>query len=103
MKIMPCPLNGPRPIQEFQYGGELRDMPDPQQASDDQRALTVECTTSAVCRHRPRVTLRPLIKAPRENRRQPLCGARFRARVEQTKWSFARAIQMRFVHAVGAA
>ena len=38
MKIMPCPLNGPRPIQEFQYGGELRDMPDPLQASDDQWA-----------------------------------------------------------------
>ena len=38
MKIMPCPINGPRPIQEFQFGGELRDMPDPQQASDDQWA-----------------------------------------------------------------
>ena len=33
---MPCPLNGPRPIQEFQFGGELREMPDPQQATDDQ-------------------------------------------------------------------
>ena len=38
MKIMPCPINGPRPTQEFHFGGELRDMPDPQQASDDQWA-----------------------------------------------------------------
>ncbi|MDC0935154.1 sarcosine oxidase subunit delta [Pirellulales bacterium] len=35
---MSCPLNGPRPVQEFQYGGELRDMPDPQLASDDEWA-----------------------------------------------------------------
>jgi len=38
MKILPCPINGPRPIQEFQFGGELRYMPDPQQASDEQWA-----------------------------------------------------------------
>ena len=24
MKIMPCPVNGPRPLQEFEFGGELR-------------------------------------------------------------------------------
>ena len=36
MKIMTCPLNGPRPFQEFYFGGELREMPDPYQASDDQ-------------------------------------------------------------------
>ncbi|NIP98442.1 MAG: sarcosine oxidase subunit delta [Akkermansiaceae bacterium] len=34
MKILTCPLNGPRPIQEFQYGGEWRDAPDPDAASD---------------------------------------------------------------------
>ena len=34
MKILTCPINGPRPLQEFQYGGELRDMPDPGQADD---------------------------------------------------------------------
>ena len=28
MKILTCPLNGPRPIQEFLFGGELREMPD---------------------------------------------------------------------------
>lgn len=29
MKILNCPLNGPRNISEFTYGGELREMPDP--------------------------------------------------------------------------
>lgn len=28
MKIMHCPVNGPRPIQEFQFGGEVREIPD---------------------------------------------------------------------------
>ncbi len=34
MKIIHCPINGPRPLQEFHYGGELRVMPDPTQATD---------------------------------------------------------------------
>lgn len=34
MKIMPCPLNGPRNISEFVYGGELKAMPDPATCSD---------------------------------------------------------------------
>lgn len=34
MKIMTCPLNGPRNISEFVYGGEVREMPDPGRASD---------------------------------------------------------------------
>ena len=38
MKIIHCPVNGPRPLQEFQYGGELRPMPDPNTCSDDQWA-----------------------------------------------------------------
>ena len=29
MKILNCPLNGPRNISEFTYGGELHEMPDP--------------------------------------------------------------------------
>jgi sarcosine oxidase subunit delta len=29
MKLLNCPLNGPRNITEFSYGGELRHMPDP--------------------------------------------------------------------------
>lgn len=34
MKLLTCPLNGPRPISEFVYGGEVRAMPDPS-CSDD--------------------------------------------------------------------
>jgi len=29
MKILDCPLNGPRNISEFTYGGEFHPMPDP--------------------------------------------------------------------------
>ncbi|MDB5805629.1 MAG: sarcosine oxidase subunit delta [Betaproteobacteria bacterium] len=32
---MTCPINGPRPVSEFFYHGELRPMPDPQAATDD--------------------------------------------------------------------
>ena len=35
MKIMTCPVNGPRAISEFAYGGEIRAMPDPANCSDD--------------------------------------------------------------------
>ncbi len=38
MKIMNCPLNGPRNINEFAYGGEVRTMPDPQHCSNRQWA-----------------------------------------------------------------
>ena len=38
MKIMACPINGPRAISEFVYGGELRAQPDPQHATDAQWA-----------------------------------------------------------------
>ncbi len=34
MKILTCPLNGPRNISEFVYGGEVKDMPDPNTCSD---------------------------------------------------------------------
>ncbi len=34
MKIMNCPLNGPRNIAEFVCGGEVREMPDPDRCSD---------------------------------------------------------------------
>jgi len=36
MKMIPCPLNGLRPAEEFAYGGEVRAMPDPG-AVDDAR------------------------------------------------------------------
>ena len=35
MKIMPCPLNGPRNISEFICFGEVAEMPDPDSLSDD--------------------------------------------------------------------
>jgi len=38
MKLMRCPVNGWRPIQEFSYGGSLRSMPPPQESSDQQWA-----------------------------------------------------------------
>ena len=38
MKIIPCPINGPRPAQEFEFGGELRPMPDPAAATDEEWA-----------------------------------------------------------------
>jgi sarcosine oxidase subunit delta len=34
MKIMICPVNGPRPVSEFFYWGEVREMPDPGAATD---------------------------------------------------------------------
>ena len=34
MKIMNCPLNGPRNISEFTYGGEFKQMPDPATCTD---------------------------------------------------------------------
>lgn len=34
MKLIPCPLNGLRPAQEFHFGGEFRAMPDPDQVED---------------------------------------------------------------------
>ena len=32
MKIINCPLNGPRNASEFIWGGEVKDMPDPDSA-----------------------------------------------------------------------
>lgn len=34
MKILDCPLNGPRNIAEFTYGGEFHVMPNPDDCSD---------------------------------------------------------------------
>jgi sarcosine oxidase subunit delta len=35
MKLLTCPVNGPRPVSEFAYGGEVRPMPDPDTCTDD--------------------------------------------------------------------
>jgi sarcosine oxidase subunit delta len=34
MKLIPCPLNGLRPVDEFVYGGEVRPMPSPEVCDD---------------------------------------------------------------------
>jgi sarcosine oxidase, subunit delta len=34
MKILNCPLNGPRNISEFVWGGEVKAMPDPASCTD---------------------------------------------------------------------
>jgi sarcosine oxidase subunit delta len=34
VKVLNCPINGTRSIQEFAYGGEYREMPDPDTATD---------------------------------------------------------------------
>jgi sarcosine oxidase subunit delta len=36
LKLLTCPLNGPRPVTEFVCGAELRESPDPQTCSDAQ-------------------------------------------------------------------
>ena len=38
MKLMPCPVNGPRAIAEFIYWGEVRVSPDPNTCTDDEWA-----------------------------------------------------------------
>jgi sarcosine oxidase subunit delta len=41
MKLIPCPLNGPRPADEFTYGGEVRVAPDASTCSDGEWARHV--------------------------------------------------------------
>ncbi len=52
MKIMKCPMNGPRNISEFVWGGEVREMPDPTVASDHEWAeyVFIENNTKGVVR-----------------------------------------------------
>ena len=41
MKIMPCPLNGPRNIQEFVCAGPVEPHPDPNRCTDEEWAAFV--------------------------------------------------------------
>jgi sarcosine oxidase subunit delta len=52
MKILNCPLNGPRNISEFAWGGEVKDMPDPARCSDADWAdyVFIENNTAGVIR-----------------------------------------------------
>ncbi|MDX1916080.1 MAG: sarcosine oxidase subunit delta [Methylophilus sp.] len=36
MKLLTCPINGSRPISEFVFGGEYREMPNPDTCSDQE-------------------------------------------------------------------
>jgi len=35
MKLIPCPINGLRPAQEFHYGGQLRELSNPESVDND--------------------------------------------------------------------
>ena len=52
MKILNCPLNGPRNISEFVYGGEVVEMPDPNACGDREWAeyVFMENNTAGVIR-----------------------------------------------------
>jgi len=41
MKLLTCPINGPRPVSEFYYWGEIRLVPDPDTCSDAEWAAYV--------------------------------------------------------------
>lgn len=41
MKLLKCPMNGTRPLSEFVFGGEVREMPDPNTCSDKEWASYV--------------------------------------------------------------
>lgn len=47
MKIMNCPMNGPRNISEFVWGGEVKEMPDPVSGSDREWAEYTFIETNA--------------------------------------------------------
>jgi sarcosine oxidase subunit delta len=47
MKILNCPLNGPRNISEFVWGGEVREMPNPNDLADRDWGAWVSWRTTA--------------------------------------------------------
>lgn len=47
MKLLKCPMNGIRPLSEFVFGGELREMPDPNTCSDKEWASYVHHRSGA--------------------------------------------------------
>ena len=52
MKLLTCPINGPRPLQEFAYGGVVREMPDAAASSDAEWADYVFNRTGEPGTHR---------------------------------------------------
>jgi sarcosine oxidase subunit delta len=47
MKLLKCPMNGERPLSEFVFGGEVREMPDPNTCSDQEWAAYVHYRSGA--------------------------------------------------------
>ncbi|BDZ74480.1 hypothetical protein GCM10025856_21990 [Methylophaga marina] len=47
MKLLECPVNGIRPMSEFTYGGEYRNMPNPDTCSDSEWAAYVHYRNGA--------------------------------------------------------
>ncbi len=47
MKLLNCPINGTRPISEFIFGGEYREMPNPDASSDLEWAAYVHYRDNA--------------------------------------------------------
>ncbi len=47
MKLLQCPMNGLRPLAEFIFGGEQRDMPDAASCSDQEWAAYVHYRDNA--------------------------------------------------------
>lgn len=41
MKLLNCPINGLRPVDEFAYAGELREQPEPRSCTDKEWAAYV--------------------------------------------------------------
>jgi len=49
MKLLNCPMNGVRPLSEFLFGGEYREMPNPDTSSDLEWASYVHYRNNAPC------------------------------------------------------
>ena len=47
MKLLNCPMNGVRPLSEFLFGGEFREMPNPDTSSDLEWASYVHYRNNA--------------------------------------------------------
>jgi sarcosine oxidase subunit delta len=47
MKLLKCPMNGERPLSEFIFGGEVREMPDPNTCTDQEWAAYVHYRNGA--------------------------------------------------------
>jgi len=68
MKIITCPVNGPRAVTEFVYWGEVREMPDPKSISDDALG-PITCSIAMRAGREERVVVPRAEQTPGFNRR----------------------------------